>query len=537
MDIVAAVAIGIIAIVLTQLGVGGLSIPVAIALLFFVPGHTVMGLLVAPSNSSFSGRSRAAGLDNLDRVIISIALSLALGALGGVLLNLTPWGLTATSWEVYFTAITIIAGVPVLLRRRAIRLSPAPAAAARRLPFSLQEGILFGFAVILVLAAVGIARVGAQQQYFPGFTQLWIRHLGTNDVRLAVRNRDHHINEYSLRVALDRRQVTIWHLIVLKPGQKWARDLALPGPRTKSAHLKATLNLYGSSQSPYRYVNVLVPPIKHVFLIVMGNEAWSNILHSPRAPYINHKLLPLASYADRYYDLSGIRASLPNNLWLVSGSNFGIVRNISPSAHPLASGGHLDRLLSKFHVSWSSYAEGTMTSTCPLKNRGGYVTAHDPFVYFSDVTKNRRYCASHVQPLSALAPALKSNRVPSFSYIAPDNCDDMSTACRPSNQRVRQGDEWLSDEIPGIRSSSAYKHDGAIFIVWDGASNRGTTPSTGPAGLIVLSPLGKGHGYHDRVRYTGSSVLRTIQELLDVRPYLGQAGHAPDLRGLFSRLS
>jgi len=46
----------------------------------------------------------------------------------------------------------------------------------------------------------------------------------------------------------------------------------------------------------------------------------------------------------------------------------------------------------------------------------------------------------------------------------------------------------------------------------------------------------KGHGYASAVPYTHSALLRTVEELLRVRPLLGDAAHAPDLRALFTTL-
>ena len=44
--------------------------------------------------------------------------------------------------------------------------------------------------------------------------------------------------------------------------------------------------------------------------------------------------------------------------------------------------------------------------------------------------------------------------------------------------------------VPAIQRSEAYLDGGAIFILWaEGAG------SDGPIGMMVLSPLAKGHGY------------------------------------------
>src|SRR5436190_14962401 len=80
-----------------------------------------------------------------------------------------------------------------------------------------------------------------------------------------------------------------------------------------------------------------------------------------------------------------------------------------------------------------------------------------------------------------------------------------------------------------ILSSSTYQKNGLIIITWD----EGEGGSDGPIGMIVLSPLAKGGGYHNALHYTHSSTLRTLQKIFNVRPLLGGAATALDLSDLF----
>ncbi len=51
--------------------------------------------------------------------------------------------------------------------------------------------------------------------------------------------------------------------------------------------------------------------------------------------------------------------------------------------------------------------------------------------------------------------------------------------------------------------------------------------------MIVLSPFAKGGGYSNKIAYTHSSTLRTIQEIFGVEPFLGDAANSNDLSDLF----
>src|SRR6266699_5320531 len=72
------------------------------------------------------------------------------------------------------------------------------------------------------------------------------------------------------------------------------------------------------------------PHIKTVWIILMENHNWSQILGNKRAPYIN-SLLPIASHAEQYFNPPGNHPSLPNYLWLEAGTNFGILNDNLPT--------------------------------------------------------------------------------------------------------------------------------------------------------------------------------------------------------------
>lgn len=93
---------------------------------------------------------------------------------------------------------------------------------------------------------------------------------------------------------------------------------------------------------------------------------------------------------------------------------------------------------------------------------------------------------------------------------------------------ITAGDTWLSQTLPAILGSQAYRDNGAVFITWD----EGAHGSDGPIGMIVLSPLAKVN-YTNSIYYTHSSTLRTMQEIFGVRPFLRDAANATDLSDLF----
>src|SRR5207245_9132912 len=97
--------------------------------------------------------------------------------------------------------------------------------------------------------------------------------------------------------------------------------------------------------------------IRTVFLILMENTDWSSISGSASAPYINRKLLPIASHAEQYYNPPNMHPSLPNYLWLEAGTNFGILDDNDPSQNHQSTTSHLVNMLEAARVSWKTYQE------------------------------------------------------------------------------------------------------------------------------------------------------------------------------------
>ncbi|PWU19477.1 MAG: hypothetical protein C5B50_06440 [Verrucomicrobia bacterium] len=274
--------------------------------------------------------------------------------------------------------------------------------------------------------------------------------------------------------------------------------------------------------------------IQTVFMILMENHNWSSILGSSSAPYINNTVLPMASHAEQYYNPPGLHPSLPNYLWLEAGTNFGITSDLLPASAHQNTTNHFVSLLARAGISWRSYQEDICGCNCPLSNTNLYVPRHEPMVYFDDITNtnnaNSASCIANVRPYTQLAGDLSSNLVARYNFITPNLCDDMhnSSGCATTDE-VKNGDTWLANNLPAILASAAYSNNGAVFITWDEAGS-----GDGPIGMIVLSPLAKAGGYSNNIPYSHSSTLRTLEEIFNVGPMLGDAANATDLSDLFS---
>lgn len=254
----------------------------------------------------------------------------------------------------------------------------------------------------------------------------------------------------------------------------------------------------------------------HVIWIWEENHSYSQIIGSSAAPYIN-SLANGCGLATNYTAVT--HPSLPNYIAATSGSTWGIADDNPPSSHPLA----VDSIFQQIG-SAGSYEE-SMPSNCDLTNSGSYAVRHNPEGYYTNI---RTACAANDVPMGstssgALASALSSGSLPTFSFVTPNVCNDMHDCS------VQTGDAWLQSWIPKIIASPPYQAGNTVvFITWDeDDSQTGNHVAT-----IVLSPY-TSPGTKSGTAFTHYSLLRTTEELLGVSSFLGNAASATSMRAAF----
>ena len=249
-----------------------------------------------------------------------------------------------------------------------------------------------------------------------------------------------------------------------------------------------------------------------VFTIVMENHSRGEILGNSSAPYIN-SLAKKYAVAEGYHD-SYVHPSEANYLWMSAGENFDVLDDDDPDAHHLASKSHIADQLEAAGLTWRSYQEA-MGEPCGIKSHGRYAAKHNPFVYYDDVTgwDGTSYqpglrCNDHVVDYTNLATDIANNKVPRYAFITPDLDNDMHDGS------ISDGDRWLSQEIPKIMASDAYKKGGVIFLLWD---EGGGYPAADDPAMLVISEGAK-PAFVSSEDYDTSAYLRTVEALLGVAP-------------------
>jgi hypothetical protein len=117
----------------------------------------------------------------------------------------------------------------------------------------------------------------------------------------------------------------------------------------------------------------------------------------------------------------------------------------------------------------------------------GYVSRHDPFVYFHSIIDDQTYCNSHVVPLGSTTGQLPAGTpagttglaadlssvptTPNLSFIVPNVCDDgHDFPCTNQTSGASADadiDSFLSTWVPLITGSPAYQKDGLLVITFD----------------------------------------------------------------------
>jgi phosphatidylinositol-3-phosphatase len=261
----------------------------------------------------------------------------------------------------------------------------------------------------------------------------------------------------------------------------------------------------------------------HVVVIVMENKEESRVIGSRSAPFLN-RLARRGGVAAQSF---GVRhPSLPNYIALVSGSTQGITDDCTGCT---ANGPNVADQLEAAHRTWGAYLEG-LPRPCARPGRAGrYAKKHDPFAYDDKIAASPARCRRRV-PLTRLADDIRGDRLPDFSFIAPDLCNDTHDCS------VGTGDRFLARVVPAVLS--ALGPHGFLVVTYDeGNSDRGCCGGShgGRISTVLAGPdVPRGTRMTQPIDHYG--VLASIEDAFGL-PRLGAArdpGHgslAPIFRG------
>ena len=364
-----------------------------------------------------------------------------------------------------------------------------------------------------------------------------------------------------------------------------------------------------------------VPRLDHVFVIMMENHGYTQIIGNPSAPFMNLYSQRVNS-ATNYYAVA--HPSLTNYLEVVGGSNFGVLNDNSPDWHdascktnlalgtpsldngsfpdicpiqgtgtdtatpvldtsnetappsitavteidgkmsiPAASGTvgkTIADQLGEAGKNWKTYQESISATGADLVDFSDgyydntsnltsllpgatnivhlYAAKHDPFVYFKSVQDSGLKNVVGFQGARCLFDDLEAGRLPAYSFIVPNQCNDQhgqnnaSAVCfeDPNDNGtlnglnpglIYQGDLTLRSLVQAIHDSPVWPQGrNAIVILWD-ENDYSAAPNPNQVLLTVDTNYGS-HGLQSKVFYTHFSLLKSIEAGLEL-PCLNHA--------------
>ena len=270
-----------------------------------------------------------------------------------------------------------------------------------------------------------------------------------------------------------------------------------------------------------------LPPVRHVFVIVLENEGYANTFGNPSAdPYLATTLPSQGALLSGYHGIGHF--SNPNYIALVSGqapnsSNQADCQRFTdfPTGTTTLASGQINGSgcvfpssvptvvdqLDTAHLTWKGYMQdmgnipsresvvcahpaiGAPDPTQQAVPGDGYATRHNPFAYFHSIIDDTALCDARVVPLGTTSGALPSGvpagttglatdlksvaTTPNLSFITPDLCSDGHDApCINESAASTAGanmDSFLSTWVPRITHSPAYLKDGMLIVTFDEA--------------------------------------------------------------------
>jgi hypothetical protein len=254
-------------------------------------------------------------------------------------------------------------------------------------------------------------------------------------------------------------------------------------------------------------------------VVVLENREAGEVIGSPSAPFLN-RLARRGALASRYHAVA--HPSLPNYLALLGGSIFGIREDCTDCA---VHGDNLALQLSRAGIAWRAYMEGMPRRCYQGDAAGEYVKRHNPFMYFTAISADRRRCAN-VVPMRRLDADLRSGRLPSFAWIGPGLCNGGHDC------GIDVADRHLSQLV--LRLTRRLGPGGFLAITFDeGTTDRGCCGgAAGGRVAMILAGPGVRPGARLRRPLDHYSLLATIEDAFGL-PRLRRARPAPSLRAAF----
>jgi hypothetical protein len=229
--------------------------------------------------------------------------------------------------------------------------------------------------------------------------------------------------------------------------------------------------------------------------VIEENHAYSQIINSPDAPYINR----LAAQGALFTQSFGIaHPSQPNYLALFSGSMQGITDSSCPHTFTTPNLGHN---LIAAGLTFAGYSEDLPSVGSIVCNEGHYARKHNPWVNWQDSATNGLPATTNL-PMTSFPREYST--LPTVSIIVPNQINDMHNG--KGSEAILAGDRWLQTHLDAY-VQWAQQHNSLLIVTWDEDNKK----ENNRIATLFIGPMVQAGRYEQRI--THYNVLRTIEEL------------------------
>jgi phosphatidylinositol-3-phosphatase len=265
------------------------------------------------------------------------------------------------------------------------------------------------------------------------------------------------------------------------------------------------------------------PTFGHIVVIVEENTGLGYLLGNKKdAPFFN-SLVNEYGLATEFY--ANTHPSIGNYMMLVTGQVLTNDDRETPASFPVSADNVVRRLM-QAGKSWKAYAEGLPQVGYTGGNTHRYAVRHVPIAYLTDVQYSPE-ARSNLVPFTQFTEDLNAHRLPQYSFVTPDLCNDAHDC------RVDLMDRWLAAHVPRLLADAQFKKDGLLIITFDEAWGSDDAHGGGQIATVLISPAFSKRGYRSTTFYQHQSTLRLALEGLGIDVLPGLSKDAPSMWEFF----
>lgn len=268
------------------------------------------------------------------------------------------------------------------------------------------------------------------------------------------------------------------------------------------------------------------PAVDHVFLVLLENHGFSQVIGSPAMPYLN-SLASRHALATNYF--ANTHPSIGNYFMLTTGN----LETNDDAYTGTISSNNVTLALAAAGKTWKAYMESLPSAGYIGGDVYPYLKHHDPFVYLTSVLNSVTETAK-VVPFTQLAD--DAGALPNFAFITPNaeddahDCSDGGTTCA-DEQKLAAADTWLQNNIDPLINAPALSNS-VFIIVFDEALESDMTSGGGQVAMVMAGAHVKA-GFKSTTFYQHQSTLRLVLDLLRVSDHPGNSAAAPTMEEFF----